>query len=102
MRSRWTGESWWPSNLLLVATASEQIGQAPAGEFQVCLPRPPGAFLERMQYVNGFFEPGHVEDPVLHGRAHSDFRDAGPDRGHWFPIARQKSRLHALELVTGF
>jgi len=60
-----------------------------------------GLFLEGVQYVNAFREPGDEDDAIFAMRVNADFLDAEPDRGHRLPVVRIEPVLHARKLAAG-
>jgi hypothetical protein len=54
-----------------------------------------------MQDVYSFCELRHVEDPMLHGAANSQFVDARAYASHGLPVIRLKPLLDKVKFMAG-
>ena len=87
--------------LLLLGAATEEVGEALAGQADLGLRSVARTLLERMQDVDGLLVLRHVEDAMFHPGMDTDLEHARADGRHGFPITGHEALLHPPELIAG-
>ena len=87
-----------PSQSLPGPAQRQQLVEPLSCKAHISLGCLPGPLLERVKHIHGLGELGDVQNSVLQCRMHTDFADAGSDRGHGFPVERLQAALHPPKL----